>query len=144
MFRSQFTNFPSQPTSYYNDQGRDIHLLNIRAGDVKKPLVTPSFSRKNLPRLQRLRLVTCISTYHDTDTRLKLREWLSKTAKCLLSFQLTTTESWDYWTSHPPREILALFASISVQWKEVDLTTKFVLTPYPQIPYLFLPRLPFV
>lgn len=49
-----------------------------------------------------------------------LREWLSRTAGCGLSFHLTTVDSSRTWILDPPQEILVAFVSVSTQWKEVE------------------------
>ena len=59
---------------------------------------------------------------YESQTNL-LGEWLSRTAGCALSFHLTTVDSDSSrtWILQPPKEILDLFASVSTQWREIEL-----------------------
>ena len=56
---------------------------------------------------------------YETQTDL-LRECLSRTAECPISFCLDTREIPKTWISHPPVEVLVMLASVSAQWKEVE------------------------
>jgi hypothetical protein len=49
-----------------------------------------------------------------------LHEWLSRISKHPISFCLDTERSLDEWVSHPPTEVLTMFASVSSQWKDVE------------------------
>jgi hypothetical protein len=57
---------------------------------------------------------------YESQTNL-LREWLSRTAGCALSFHLTTVDSSRTWILDPPMEILVAFASVSTRWKEIEI-----------------------
>ena len=48
-------------------------------------------------------------------------DWLSRISNLPISFCLNTKESLDEWESHPPTEVLTTLASISSQWKAVEL-----------------------
>ena len=49
-----------------------------------------------------------------------LRDWLSKTASCPLSFHLTSVEEPEAWDYDPSVEILAIFVSVSERWKQAE------------------------
>lgn len=66
----------------------------------------------------------CLSKRRYESQTTLLREWLSRTAGCALSFHLTAvaSEPLQTWILDPlsPREILVAFASVSTQWKEIE------------------------
>ncbi|EDR04084.1 uncharacterized protein LACBIDRAFT_306334 [Laccaria bicolor S238N-H82] len=49
-----------------------------------------------------------------------LRDWLSRTASCPLSFCLTSGEELRAWYYNPPVEILTMFVSVSERWKQAE------------------------
>ena len=49
-----------------------------------------------------------------------LRDWLSRTASCPLSFCLTSGEELEVWYYNPPAEILTIFVSVSERWKQAQ------------------------
>ena len=49
-----------------------------------------------------------------------LRDWVSRTASCPLSFCLTSGEEPEAWDYDPPVEILTIFVSVSERWKQAE------------------------
>jgi hypothetical protein len=49
-----------------------------------------------------------------------LQDWLSRTARCPLSFCLTSGEEPETWDYNPPMEILTIFVSVSERWKQAE------------------------
>jgi len=49
-----------------------------------------------------------------------LRDWLSRTASCPISFCLTSGKEPEIWDYNPPVEILTIFTSVSERWKQAE------------------------